>query len=406
MDAAANITQDQSISALEQITDGGEKNLTSIDFESGIEKKTKSDNGLGDEDINRGIYHLSNDAAGEMEEELEGLSTEDIAELTKQIEDSQIESKTPEPTEKETLKTDTLMDEQDILANEAPIDGTTTDGTTTDGTTTDGTTTDGTTTDEISTGRTPTDGTPTEKVETNEINITEKNKSFTISKDKEGPKSASLLQDHREIVDKVGQLKSVPDGHDDKIVLSVPQTVGMSNDDKQSDMYYISGCESSISRASNFSQYTHFTTESAVTTKHKNTTANNWLGDDFSVISENHNVQANIPLMTTLETEEYRKERDRLEMRKLALSSAYKGVSGEKAADTLDNKLNVVPNVSYASSSLVPPPPPPPPQPTAPPAATVAPGSHPSASVYTDSSAKVHKEVEMKTLNKFQNGKD
>ncbi len=441
MDAVENIIHEQSISGLEQDNDREEsqnkesyqeKDPTnidiSIDLEGCVEKKTESDDGLNDVVINKDIHHLSIDAAEEMEGELEDLSTEDLAKLTKQFEElsqhvNKIESKTTEPAEKETLQTDMFLDQHDILTDEAPTDGTpSNEGETAETNVTEENESFTVNKDEeepksesllqdFLPDEAPTDGAPTNEEETAETNVTEKNESFAVSKDEEEPKRTNSLQDRGESYDNVGQLNGLPDpektteqddDHKNEKVLSVPQAVGVINDDKQSDMYYVSGCESSVSRASNFSQYTQFTTESAVTTKHKNTTANNWMGDDFSVISENHNMQATISLMTTLETEEYRKERDRLEIRKIALSNAYKSASGENA-DTFNDHLNVIPNNSYATLSM---PPPPPPPPTIPTTATIAPGFHPSTSVHTGPPSVVHKEVEMKTFDKFQNGKE
>ena len=105
----------------------------------------------------------------------------------------------------------------------------------------------------------------------------------------------------------------------------------------------LSGCNSNMSRGSNQSQYTYFTTASASTHKHQNTAAAKGFSDDFSILSETKLGQMTIglPLMTTLETEEYRKERDRLEIRKIALvemSNAYKNsdkeVQNERSDDT------------------------------------------------------------------------
>ena len=55
--------------------------------------------------------------------------------------------------------------------------------------------------------------------------------------------------------------------------------------------------------------------------------------------------------MTTLETEGYRKERDRLEIRKIALvgiSNAFKSSSREMPVE-LDNSLSVKPKAPYST---------------------------------------------------------
>jgi len=157
-------------------------------------------------------------------------------------------------------------------------------------------------------------------------------------------------------------------------------------DNKEADSeIYVTTCRSNVSGSSGVSQYTQFTTETASTYQHKNTaaTTTQFLGDDFSVISEkslakdqssNTSLQVgSIPLMTTLETEEYRKERERLELRKVALvemSNSFRRISEGSAEDSetrTDSKLPSPSTTIYTPgvTTSIPPPPPPPPPPRA-----------------------------------------
>lgn len=123
------------------------------------------------------------------------------------------------------------------------------------------------------------------------------------------------------------------------------------------DMYCITGCESGVSRNSEISQFTHITTESTVTYKHGNITRNKEISDDFSIISENSEA---IPVVTTLNSQEYKKERERLVMRKIALVEMSNAMKNPDRLDEVTASYSTV--MAANNTNNVNPPPPPPPR--------------------------------------------